>query len=129
MPDNFTPLLVQFLMSSKTYLLGFAYYISAPRTVAELMLDPFHTFFYLAFVLGTCALFSRTWIEVSGSAPKDVAKQLREQNMVMRGHREGSLVSRNAGLILILLDQAIVPLHPHRCRLWWFVHWCFVRNG
>eukprot|EP01127_Copromyxa_protea_P006916 TRINITY_DN16852_c0_g1_i1.p2 TRINITY_DN16852_c0_g1~~TRINITY_DN16852_c0_g1_i1.p2 ORF type:complete len:477 (+),score=110.31 TRINITY_DN16852_c0_g1_i1:33-1463(+) len=73
---------------------GFAYYISPPRTVAELMLDPFHTIFYLAFVLGTCALFSRTWIEVSGSAPKDVAKQLRDQNMVMRGHRDSSLVKQ-----------------------------------
>jgi protein transport protein SEC61 subunit alpha len=71
---------------------GFAYYISPPRTLTELMLDPFHTIFYLAFVLGTCAIFSRTWIEVSGSAPKDVAKQLRDQNMVMKGHRESSLI-------------------------------------
>jgi len=71
---------------------GFAYYISPPRTLTELMLDPFHTIFYLTFVLGTCAIFSRTWIEVSGSSPKDVAKQLRDQNMVMKGHRESSLI-------------------------------------
>ena len=71
---------------------GLAYYISPPRTLTELMLDPFHTIFYLTFVLGTCAIFSRTWIEVSGSSPKDVAKQLRDQNMVMKGHREGSLI-------------------------------------
>ena len=35
----------------------------------------------------SCAFFSKTWIDVSGSSAKDVAKQLREQQMVMRGHR------------------------------------------
>ncbi|KAF8358021.1 hypothetical protein PRIPAC_93016 [Pristionchus pacificus] len=32
---------------------------------------------------GPCALFSKTWIDVSGSSAKDVAKQLKEQAMVM----------------------------------------------
>jgi len=73
---------------------GLAYYMSPPRTVSDLMTDPFHTIFYLLFVLGSCAFFSRIWIEVSGSAPKDVAKQLRDQNMVMRGHRDTSLVKQ-----------------------------------
>merc|ERR1712183_681506 len=36
--------------------------------------------------------FSKTWIDVSGSSAKDVAKQLREQQMVMRGHRETSMI-------------------------------------
>jgi len=71
---------------------GLAYYISPPRTMAELVTDPFHTVFYLTFVLGTCALFSKAWIEVSGSSPKDVAKQLKEQNMVRPGHRDGSFL-------------------------------------
>jgi len=71
---------------------GLAYYISPPRTIAELVSDPFHTIFYLVFVLGSCAFFSKIWIEVSGSAPKDVAKQLQDQNMVMKGHRESSLI-------------------------------------
>ena len=34
---------------------------------------------------------SRAWIEVSGSSAKDVAKQLRDQQMVMQGHRDSSL--------------------------------------
>lgn len=71
---------------------GLAFYISPPRTVAELISDPFHTIFYLTFVLGSCAFFSKIWIEVSGSSPKDVAKQLAEQNMVMKGHRDTSLI-------------------------------------
>lgn len=71
---------------------GLAYYISPPRSMTELVADPFHTFFYLLFVLGSCAFFSKIWIEVSGSSPKDVAKQLADQNMVMKGHRDSSLI-------------------------------------
>jgi len=71
---------------------GLAFYISPPRTIAELVSDPFHTIFYLTFVLGSCAFFSKIWIEVSGSSPKDVAKQLADQNMVMKGHRDSALI-------------------------------------
>ena len=74
---------------------------------------------YIVFMLGSCAFFSKTWIDVSGSSAKDVsrltlqdkpfspifyiykrlcplffqvAKQLRDQQMVMRGHRETSMI-------------------------------------
>ena len=39
--------------------------------------NPFHALFYLIFMLAACALFSKTWIEVSGSSARDVAKQLK----------------------------------------------------
>lgn len=71
---------------------GLAYYISPPTTFLEIWKDPFHAVFYLVFILASCALFSKTWIEVSGSSPKDVAKQLRDQQMVLKGHRDNSLV-------------------------------------
>ena len=71
---------------------GLAYYISPPTTFLEIWKDPFHAVFYLLFILASCALFSKTWIEVSGSSPKDVAKQLRDQQMVLKGHRDNSLV-------------------------------------
>ncbi len=48
----------------------------------EAILDPIHTFIYITFMLSACALFSKTWIEVSGSGPRDVAKQLKDQQMV-----------------------------------------------
>lgn len=73
---------------------GLMYYMTPPNSVADLLRDPFHTIIYLTFVLSTCALFSRTWIHVSGSAPKDVAKQLRDQQMVMRGHRDSSMMKQ-----------------------------------
>ena len=61
---------------------GIAYYMSPPHTLKEAIMDPIHTAIYIAFMLSACALFSKTWIEVSGSGPRDVAKQLKEQQMV-----------------------------------------------
>jgi protein transport protein SEC61 subunit alpha len=61
---------------------GIAYYMSPPHTVKEAFLDPIHTFIYITFMVTACALFSKTWIEVSGSGPRDVAKQLKDQQMV-----------------------------------------------
>merc|ERR1712190_605612 len=59
---------------------------------AEIIYDPFHAVFYLVFILTSCALFSKTWIEVSGASARDVAKQLRDSQMVMKGHRDSALV-------------------------------------
>jgi protein transport protein SEC61 subunit alpha len=53
---------------------GLVYYISPPRGFGEIITAPFHTIIYIAFILGTCAIFSKTWIEVSGSSVRDVAK-------------------------------------------------------
>lgn len=71
---------------------GLAYYMSAPNSLAEMVYDPIRTVLYIAFILGSCALFSKTWIEVSGSSARDVAKQLRDQGMAMKGHRDSSIV-------------------------------------
>merc|ERR1712028_276473 len=79
-------------MGQKIPVGGIAYYISPPTSFAEIIYDPFHAVFYLTFILTACALFSKTWIEVSGSSARDVAKQLRDQQMVMKGHRDSSLV-------------------------------------
>src|ERR1700722_3552495 len=62
---------------------GIAYYMSPPHTMKEAILDPVHTAIYITFMLSACALFSKTWIEVSGSGPRDIAKQLKEQQMVL----------------------------------------------
>merc|ERR1712167_92415 len=65
---------------------------SPPHTFGEVIGDPIHSVVYIIFVLTACALFSKTWIEVSGSSPRDVAKQLRDQQMIFKGHRESSLI-------------------------------------
>jgi len=71
---------------------GLAYYLSPPSTFSDIWEDPLHALVYVVFVLTSCALFSRTWIAVSGSSPPDVAKQLRDQQMIFKGHRDSSLL-------------------------------------
>ncbi|CDI74171.1 protein transport protein Sec61 alpha subunit isoform 1, putative [Eimeria praecox] len=71
---------------------GIAYYISPPGSFGSILDDPIHSFVYITFVLVSCAFFSKAWIEVSGSSSRDVAKQLRDQQMVMKGYRDSSLV-------------------------------------
>mmetsp|Transcript_2474 Transcript_2474/g.6739 ORF Transcript_2474/g.6739 Transcript_2474/m.6739 type:complete len:160 (-) Transcript_2474:306-785(-) len=70
---------------------GVAYYVSPPGSLSEIARDPFHAIFYIAFILTACALFSKTWIQVSGTSASDVSRQLRDQQMVMMGHRSSSM--------------------------------------
>jgi protein transport protein SEC61 subunit alpha len=59
---------------------GLVYYITAPTSFGDIAANPFHALFYLTFMLTACALFSKTWIEVSGSSARDVARQLKVWN-------------------------------------------------
>lgn len=61
---------------------GLVYYVSPPHNLMDILTDPIHSIMYLAFILTSCALFSKIWIEVSGSSPRDVAKQFKEQGML-----------------------------------------------
>lgn len=64
---------------------GLAYYLSPPESLGNMVNDPLHGIVYILFILISCAVFSRTWIEVSGSSPKDVAQNLKEQNITAKG--------------------------------------------
>jgi protein transport protein SEC61 subunit alpha len=70
---------------------GLVYYMSPPTSITDALLDPLHTAVFAAYMMVACAAFSKTWIEVSGSSPRDVAKQLKDQGLVMAGHRDESM--------------------------------------
>merc|ERR1719486_1486606 len=59
---------------------GLAYYISPPQSFHALLSDPVHAF------------FSRIWIDISGSSAKDVVRQLVDQELVIEGMREESMI-------------------------------------
>lgn len=59
---------------------GIAY--MPPHTFKEVVLNPIHTAVCITSMLSACALFSKTWIDVSSSGPRDVSKQLKDQQMV-----------------------------------------------
>lgn len=70
---------------------GLAYYIQPPFSLTEALLDPIKTAIYVTFVLTSCAVFSKTWIEISGTSPRDIAKQFKDQGLVIAGRRETSV--------------------------------------
>ncbi|KAL1925218.1 uncharacterized protein VTP21DRAFT_101 [Calcarisporiella thermophila] len=70
---------------------GLVYYLAAPHSLKAAIFDPIHTLVYIIFMITACALFSKAWIEVSGSSPRDVAKQLKDQQMVIVGYRDTSM--------------------------------------
>ena len=63
---------------------GLAYYLSPPDSITNMQNDPLHALVYIVFILVSCAIFSRTWIEVSGSNPKEVAQNLKDQRIVAK---------------------------------------------
>lgn len=73
---------------------GLVYYISPPNSVLNMVNDPLHAVTYILFILASCAVFSRTWIEVSGSSAKDVAKNLKDQNVTAYGGTEKLLYKK-----------------------------------
>mmetsp|Transcript_105817 Transcript_105817/g.207547 ORF Transcript_105817/g.207547 Transcript_105817/m.207547 type:complete len:473 (+) Transcript_105817:80-1498(+) len=70
---------------------GLVYYMSPPHSFLEVWMDPIHALVYVIFMLTSCAIFSKMWIDVSGSSARDVAKQLRDQQMMMPGYRDTDL--------------------------------------
>merc|ERR1712096_180045 len=53
----------------------------------EVINDPIHTVVYITFVLSSCALLSYSWLGVSGSSAKDVAKNLTAQGLTIPNKR------------------------------------------
>lgn len=71
---------------------GLAYYIQPPFNVLEALWDPLKTIFYVAFVVVSSSIFAKTWAEISGSSPRDVAKLFKAQGIAILGHRDVSAV-------------------------------------
>lgn len=73
---------------------GLTYYLSPPSSVLALAGDPIRGITYVLFILVSCAVFSRTWIEVSGSGPSDILKSLKDQNVTAYGGTDKLLEKR-----------------------------------
>merc|ERR1719446_1219630 len=64
---------------------GLAYYISPPQSLSNMISDPLHGIIYILFILVACAVFSKTWAEISGQSPSNVYKQLKDQGFTCKG--------------------------------------------
>jgi preprotein translocase SecY subunit len=66
---------------------GLVYYVTAPRSLSAVALDPYRALGYLSILIVFCVIFSLTWIEVGGLGPSTVAKQLVDSGMEIPGYR------------------------------------------
>jgi protein transport protein SEC61 subunit alpha len=66
---------------------GIVYLLTPPQSIFDFIFSPLKTVFYVSFAMVTCAIFSKTWIEVSGSSSWDVAKQLKDEGMTIKGYK------------------------------------------
>eukprot|EP00744_Colponema_vietnamica_P002755 GILI01004290.1.p1 GENE.GILI01004290.1~~GILI01004290.1.p1 ORF type:complete len:200 (-),score=74.85 GILI01004290.1:300-878(-) len=66
---------------------GLAYYITPPQAFSEMLTDPIHALFYITFVLVTCALFSKVWITINKTGPRDMAQKLMAEGKRLRQYR------------------------------------------
>lgn len=69
---------------------GISYYIVPPQSWLEIRADPVRTIGYILFVVGVCASFSNLWLEVSSTGPREVARQLRDQDLTILGTRDSA---------------------------------------
>ncbi|KAJ9094051.1 hypothetical protein QFC21_006152 [Naganishia friedmannii] len=71
---------------------GLLHLLTPPTSLVTALLSPIHTVVYAATLISSTALISRAWIHISGSGPQELAKQFKDQQLVVAGHREGSMV-------------------------------------
>lgn len=69
---------------------GLAYYITPPQSLYDIQKDPVHAVVYIIFMMGSCAFFSRMWIDISGTSSRDIAKQLMGQDLFIEGMKENN---------------------------------------
>lgn len=70
---------------------GVAFYLTAPASLSASVLAPLRAVVYPAAVLLLAVPFGVFWADVSGSAPKDIAQQFKEQSIIIAGKRDVSV--------------------------------------
>ena len=80
---------------------GFAYYVSPPRGLEVLAVEPLRAITYVLFYVVACTIFARVWVEIGGLGSKAVATKLLGANVQVPGFR------RSEGSLEVLLDRYI----------------------
>jgi len=66
---------------------GLVYYVISPRSISDVLADPFRAVAYTGILVTFSIVFSLTWLEVGGLGPSTVAKQLVDSGMQIPGFR------------------------------------------
>lgn len=62
---------------------GIIYYLSAPHGLTDAIFHLVHTLIYASLTAIVCAYLSKLWTDVSGSSSRDVACQLKDQQVTL----------------------------------------------
>ena len=76
------------------------YYLSAPHGLIDAIFHPVHTLVYASLTTIVCAYLSKLWTDVSGSSSRDVARQLKDQQVTIAGYRDVSMYKELNRVIL-----------------------------
>jgi protein transport protein SEC61 subunit alpha len=79
---------------------GLAYYLTPPQGISSLIYGEaglpwrivLHSFIYLGIFMTLCVVLGKIWIEVSGLAPRDIARQILGSKMQIDGFRSSEKV-------------------------------------
>src|SRR3989338_6862970 len=76
--------------SPSTPIGGIIYYITPPRGLDLVELDPLRAVFYVIFMIGIVVVFGKLWVELGGLSPKSAAKNLLDADVQVPGFRRSN---------------------------------------
>ena len=69
---------------------GMIYYITPPRGLDQLALDPVRGVLYVLFMIGIVVVFGKLWVELGGLSPKKAAQNLLDADVQVPGFRRSN---------------------------------------
>lgn len=69
---------------------GLVYYMTPPRGLDIVALDPFRAVGYVIFMVAIVVVFGRLWVELGGLSPKSAAKNLLDADVQVPGFRRSN---------------------------------------
>ncbi|MFB5611583.1 MAG: preprotein translocase subunit SecY, partial [Nitrosopumilaceae archaeon] len=76
--------------SPSTPIGGLVYYITPPRGLEIVALDPMRAVGYILFMIGIVVVFGKLWVELGGLSPKSAAKNLLDADVQIPGFRRSN---------------------------------------
>jgi preprotein translocase SecY subunit len=93
---------------------GLAYYVTAPRSLAQVGADPVRALAFMGIMVAFAIIFSITWLEVGGLGPGTVAKQLVDSGMQIPGFRRSGksieMILKRYIPVVTILGGALIGL-------------------
>ncbi|MDX1533176.1 MAG: preprotein translocase subunit SecY, partial [Nitrosopumilaceae archaeon] len=76
--------------SPSTPIGGIVYYVTPPRGLDIVALDPWRAVGYVIFMVAIVVVFGRLWVELGGLSPKSAAKNLLDADVQVPGFRRSN---------------------------------------